>query len=474
MRGALSELKAAPMVWSAVLLAMVVSQTVICSLIAVAAIIDQDYQGPEQELGSSYTGPALAFSVIITVAVLLWVMNSALNQRRHQLALMVLQGALPWQLLAWNLLIVMGLFILSVAATCLLLPVITPLIFAMVTNPLDLHLTYASSHLFNPLGKGLAFSAAPIFISTLLTIRSLSKIRPMEALRQSQNPPKRIGVFRFLLGTICLIGAGCMLLIPAFTLATNPRASQMSSDAVPDQMTVFLAFAMGGMFLLIFSLAAFAPYFLPGFTAIWTRIVALPSRTWRLAGQQAVGSIQRQGAAIIPMTAGLSLLMTVGGGLSTMITTMQVALPPTPDSTVPATADMFASLLALTGPPLIIAITGAIAGTLITSKGRGLDLALTYVSGAGIGQLRVLGALDGIITMITSTLFSLVITLLCTSSLTFMLSRFMGKAQMSVQWGAWIVVVLIASLLGAAATGIQALTTRFENSVSVISHAIGE
>ena len=473
MRGALSELKAAPMVWSAVLLAMVVSQTVICSLIAIATIIDQDYQGPEQVLGSTYTCPALAFSVIITIAVLLWVMNSALNQRRHQLALMVLQGALPWQLLAWNLLIVMGLFILSIAATCLLLPVITPLIFAMVTNPLDLHLTYAGSHLFNSLGKGLAFSAAPIFISTLLTIRSLSKIRPMEALRQSQDPPKRIGVFRFLLGIVCLIGAGCMLLIPAFALATNPRASQMSSDAAPDRMTVFLAFAMGGMFLLIFSLAAFAPYLLPGFTAIWTRIVALPSRTWRLAGQQAVGSIQRQGAAIIPMTAGLSLLMTVSGGLSTMITTLLVAFPHTPGS-VPATTDMFASLLALTGPPIIIAITGAIAGTLITSKGRGLDLALTYVSGAGIGQLRVLGALDGIITMITSTLFSLVITLLCTSSLTFMLSRFMGKAQMSVQWGAWIVVVLIASLLGAAATGIQALTTRFENSVSVISHAIGE
>ena len=51
MRGALSELKAAPMVWSAVLLAMVVSQTVTCSLIAIATIIDQDYQGPEQELG---------------------------------------------------------------------------------------------------------------------------------------------------------------------------------------------------------------------------------------------------------------------------------------------------------------------------------------------------------------------------------------------------------------------------------------
>ena len=46
MIGALPELKAAPMVWSAVLLAMVVSQTALCSILAVSTIIDQSYQGP--------------------------------------------------------------------------------------------------------------------------------------------------------------------------------------------------------------------------------------------------------------------------------------------------------------------------------------------------------------------------------------------------------------------------------------------
>lgn len=473
MKGALSDLRAAPIVWGAVCLTMFVSQTIMCSIIAARTAIDLGYRGPDEGMGSSITGPAMIFSVIVSVFVMLWVITSALNQRRHQLALLVLQGALPWQLLLRNLLIVMALFVLAIVASSILVPVVTPLLFGLLVKPFNLQVTYTNAHILASLRIGFIISGITILIGTVLTVHSLSRIRPIEALRQSQDPPKTISVFRVLAGTVFFIGALCMLLIPGFATQRLEVSHHADFNAIEGKWTGFIGFSMGGMFLLVFALAFVAPYLLHWFTRLWTHVVAVPSSTWKLARQQAVGRIQRQGATIIPMTAGLSLLMTFAGVLSTMIVSLQVAFPEQA-GTVPTTSTMFESLLAVIGPALIIAVTGAVAGLLITSRGRRLDLALTYVSGAEVGQLKVLGALDGAITMATSILLAFFITLMSTSSLAFMMKRYVGHSLISVQWSAWLIVFLVALFIGAAATGVQSSATRYENSVAVIAQAIGE
>lgn len=473
MKGALSDIKAAPMVWGAVWFAMVISQTVVCAIIAARTAIDLGYHGPDEGMGSSITGPAMIFSVIVAVFVMLWVVTSALNQRRHQLALLVLQGALPWQLLFRNVIIVIALFALAAIASCLLVPVATPFLFHLLVRPFDLQVAYSNAHLFTSLRIGLTISGVTVLIGTVLTIQSLSRIRPIEALRQSQNPPKRISILRIIIGSVFFIGAACMLLIPGLATKREDFTRHVGSDALEGKWTGFIGFSMGGMFLLIFSLAFFSPYLLHWFTRLWTHIIILPSSTWRLARQQAVGRIQRQGATIIPMTAGLSLLMTFAGVLSTMIVSLQRAFPEQA-GTVPTTSTMFESLLAVIGPALIIAITGAVAGLLITSGGRKLDLALTYVSGAEIGQLKILGALDGVITMVTSTLLAFIISIICAASLTFMMKQYAGQAQLSTQWSVWIIVLIISALVGAIATGVQSFTAKYQKSIGVISRAIGE
>jgi len=76
--------------------------------------------------------------------------------------------------------------------------------------------------------------------------------------------------------------------------------------------------------------------------------------------------------------------------------------------------------------------------------------------------------------MVTSVLLAFVITLLSTCGTAFMLQRYLGSAKISVQWGYWAVIALLAIVVGALVTGVQALCARSEDSVRVISRAVGE
>lgn len=135
---------------------------------------------------------------------------------------------------------------------------------------------------------------------------------------------------------------------------------------------------------------------------------------------------------------------------------------------------MLVSLAAMLGPALVITLAGVISGLLITSRGRSLDLALTYVSGAEVGQLRILGSLDGAITMVTATLLSFIVTLICTSGTAFNLFVYLGHAQPGIQWSWWAAIVLCTTLVGGLSTGLQAAGTHFEQSTRIIARAIGE
>lgn len=478
MRRSLSELKAAPLVWVGVWLSMIASQTMLCSIFAVHAVIDMDYHGRNaDDMASNVTSVPMVFTVVAAVLVLLWVISSALDQRRHQLALLVLQGAMPWQLLAMNILAILILFILAAVVSCLLTPLVAPIICALITNSFDMTLPYRNVNLPFSLRTGLIISGATTLIGTVMTVRSLGRIRPMEALRQSWNPPGKAGTFRTFMGGIFLTGALCLLAIPGLASGRADRtelANILGSKAIQSKMNLFLGTSMGAMFLLIFSLAAWSPYILPLLTRGWTNLIPLPSPTWVLARQQAVGRIQRQGATIIPMAAGLSLLMSFSGILLTLRNSMAWFAPPGTSDDSSSDGQMLVSLAAMLGPALVVTLAGVISGLLITSRGRSLDLALTYVSGAEVGQLRILGSLDGAITMVTATLLSFIVTLICTGGTAFNLFVYLGHARLGIQWSWWAAIVLCTALVGGLATGLQAAGTHFEQSTRIIAQAIGQ
>lgn len=417
----------------------------------------------------------MVFSVLIAVFVLLWVVTAALNQRRNQLALLVLQGATPVQLLIRNLAILVVLFIAAAVVSCLLTPVVTPYLFALLIKAFNLSLTYKNAHVLASIRTGLIIAGVTVLVSSVLTVRSLSKIRPIEALRQSQNPPKQVNALRLIAGLLLTAGSWCMLVLPG--LATGKMnlqelAHSTGKNPIESKTTGFIAFSMGGMFLLIFALAVLAPYIVRWFTKGWTRLVPVPSSAWNIARQQAAGRIRRQSATIIPVTAGLSLLMTFSGLLHTLADSLKNLSGA--GSGTSLNPHMLTNLMAMLGPALIIAFAGAVSGLLITAKGRSLDAALTYVSGAQIGQLRALGMLDGVITMVTATLLAFIITLISTSGTAFMLDRYLGSAHLSIQWDYWAVIVLVAACVGAVATGVQACVTRYQDSIRIISRTIGE
>ncbi|KFF31044.1 hypothetical protein [Bifidobacterium bombi] len=276
------------------------------------------------------------------------------------------------------------------------------------------------------------------------------------------------------MGVVLLAGALCMLVIPALaTGKLNPGdfvSHGNRESPLESKVTGFIGFSVGGMFLMVFALAVLAPYVTHWFTKGWTHVLAVPSTAWRLARQQSVGRIQRQNATIIPMTAGLCLLMTFSGVLHTLADSLKGFAGRGGMNVNP---HMLTNLMAMLGPAIVIALVGAISGLLITSRARSLDLALTYVSGAEVGQLRLLGALDGVITMVTSVLLAFVITLLSTAGTALMLKRYLGSAKLSVQWGYWAIIIVLAVAAGTVATGVQALSTRFDDSLIIISHAIG-
>ncbi|WEV63465.1 hypothetical protein [Bifidobacterium sp. ESL0732] len=476
MKGILKDLKAAPLVWGAVGLVLVMGQYTLSLFMALQESLkracDAGCTGPRRDIADMIDLP-MFFLIVMFVFVVLWVVSSALKQRRRQLALLVLQGATPVQLLIRTIVVVAVLFVLANVVAFVLVPPVARRFYWFylpILQDTGSFLPYVGTGVYSALVKGAEFGGVTVLVGTVFTMRSMARISPIEALRQSQNPPRRLGARRWTFVVLLLAAAAMLLSLSSMTLKRASRAAIMAGKAVSDSTgTMLLLTVIGGMFLMVFALALAAPAVLGRFTSWWTSI-PVPSATWRLAGQQSSGRIDRQSGTVMPLVIGLAMTMTVSSAISTSASTM--------DHVAPGVKGYEAAgldrILAILAPALVVALAGVVAGLCISAGERRIDAALTYVAGAEVGQLRVLSFLDGAIMAASAVFLAFIITNVALLSIDSGLLKLVGACVPNLQLAGWLGILVIAVVVGAVATGVQGMATRYQDSVRIIASAIGE
>jgi putative ABC transport system permease protein len=126
------------------------------------------------------------------------------------------------------------------------------------------------------------------------------------------------------------------------------------------------------------------------------------------------------------------------------------------------------------GPAVAIALAGALAGIVISARGRALDVALTSINGAGPGQSWAATALDGAIAMSTSLVIAAAAVASGELAAMMGLWRHFGHAAFSWPLQTWLVAGGAIVACGAAATMLAAVRPLTEPPFQVIRRYTAE
>jgi hypothetical protein len=286
-----------------------------------------------------------------------------------------------------------------------------------------------------------------------LTARALGRVSPVEALRRLLDPPARPGVIRLLAALACAGGA-----VAALTVAAAKPTQQMED---------LISLPLFGIVLLLCAVAAAGPLLLPLITKAWTALLPVPAATWIIARQQAASRVNRASATVVPLAVALALPMaflTISGTLQTAAALGKVG----------GSGVEIGGLVSFFGPSVVIALAGALAGILIASRSRALDVALTSINGAGPSQTWGATALDGVIAMGTAVVVAALTVAVGSVSATLGLRRHFGHADLSWPLATWLAVAGVAVVGGTAATLLAAARTLAEPPFEVIGRFVAE
>lgn len=478
MRGLLRDFRDAPVVWGAVLLLLSVVQCVSGMVMVMLsnARMAMTVPGLHDRAVIFYmelSGPPLVPMVIVGMLMVLLVVSSAIRQRRRPLALIALQGATPGQL---TLRVCVQVLLLDVVATLVSLvvsPALARGLYPFATRQLEADglpfLPQDVTGMLRALGCGVVFGFAMALVGSLLTARAIGGISPVGALREASDPPKTVGVIRLVLAWIMFAGALASLAAGLLNVRKTSMA-RMSVQVTFSSMSPLAYGNMIAMLLFTVSVCLAGPAVLSATVRMWTAVACLPWPAWRIACQQTRARVCASSSTIIPLAAGLTLLMSYES-LTATITAWTRLLPAgTPTVEVPG----FARILALIGTSLVLVLTAVCSGYLIAQRGRELDLALVAVSGGTQGQLNAIAALDGLMTVITSSLIAFVPSLLVSVSFSIGIWLSFDVLVFGMPWIPWLVVVIVLAVMAMLGSWLTAQRGIRTPPTVVIAHAAGE
>ncbi|MDO4280138.1 MAG: hypothetical protein Q4C56_00770 [Peptococcaceae bacterium] len=461
MRGLLRDFKDAPVVWSGVFLLLTVVQTLIpvMRLMLSSAAVMQGNAVWGEKAGwfiSSMRGLPYPTTLMVSVLVVMMVVSAAINQRRRDLALLSMQGATPLQLTLRTCAQVFLLDVASSVFSLVLAPTLAHWLFPFFATQLEAEgLPYADAAMPQQLsawtyGAGLGFTVA--MLGAFLTIRTVSHISPVEALREASGTPKAVGVPRRVFAIIAFVGAiiatSCGLL-----LTKHVVLGQVKSLSFAALTPLFYCCVLAAV-LVVAAICLAGPAVLAKTVQIWTALLPLPSASWRIACRQGAARARRSTATVMPLVAGMMLVMSYTGITQIFRATLRV-MPN--DLTAGWAVPGFVRILALLGPALLVVLTGVLAGYLISTHGRGLDLALVSIAGATPRQLSLIAAFDGLITAMTAAVLAFVMSVLMTAVFAAGMYKAFGLVGFAIPWQQWLLILMV---LAVVLTGISWCTVR--------------
>lgn len=461
MRGLFKDFKDAPVVWGGVFLLLAIVQTLIPTMrimLSNATVMQGDAVWGEKAgwFIRSMSGLPYPTTLIVSVLVVMMVVSSAINQRRRDLALLSLQGATPLQLTLRTCIQVFLLDVASSVFSLVLSPKLARWLFPFFATQLEADgLPYATVEMPQQIsawmyGAGIGFIVA--MIGAFLTIRTVSRISPVEALREASSTPKTVSVPRRVFAMIALTGAVISIACGMF-LTKHVVLGQMKNLSFSTLSPLFYCCVMAAV-LFVTAICLAAPAVLAKTVHTWTTVLPFPSASWRIACGQAAARARRSTSTVIPLVAGMILVMSYTG--ITQVFRATLAIMPS-DLTAGWEVPGFVRILALLGPALLVVLTGVLAGYLLSTHGRGLDLALVSIAGAEPRQLSMISAFDGLITAITSSVLAFIASLLVTSIFAVGMYKAFGLVGFTMPWKQWLFILIV---LLPVSTGISWLTVR--------------
>lgn len=473
MRLLLRDFKDAPLAWSGVALVLIASQTTIglLAMMLSSARALGNLPGMAEQGRTAHQNLMIPFVALLVAAVLivLQVVSSVINQRRRNLALLTLQGATPWQLTSLTclrvLILALAASVVSLTASLLL---VRPLYAWETSQFLIGKQPFIVSHQLASWAAGTSCGVLVALIGTLLTIRTISRINPVESLRAAIIPPKTVGLARRIAAALCLLAALAIMLMPI-----------MQARTIPDEQLVrlhtaapILPIAMGstfGFMLLLAAICLAGSSLLGAVTSGWTRLVALHSPSWLIACRQASARMRSLSSTVIPLVVGVSLLMMTDSFYQTSADSSSL-LPTNLD----VSSSDFSMLITLLGPALVVTLAGVCAGYLISAHGRSLDLSLISIAGADPNQLEIMSALEGLIMATTAVLISLTSSLLPVLAYAVGFHKVFGAASIGIPWAHWVLVYLLLSSSASSASWVTVRKSAGRSPAGVIAQYTGE
>lgn len=473
MRGILRDFKDVPAIWGSVLLVLTTVQCVMGTMLimisnARAAGTVPSLHDKAATFVMELSGPPLLPMIVVGVIMVYLVVSLAIHQRRRAFALLALQGATPAQLMLRACVQVLALDVVATLVSLAASPWLARGLYPFATAQLESAGLPFMDESVSATGAAWLIGALGgflmAFVAGLLTIRSMARIAPVEALRESADPPRTAGPIRLALAGLAGTGAPIVL---AFGVLHVKRTSmaRMTVQVTFSSMSPLAYAAMIAMLLYVVAICFAGASALSGAVRAWSGVIRIPVPAWRIARQQMSSRVSRASGAIVPLTAGLTLLMSYESLASTISAWLAKIPGPAADFEVPG----FLRIVALIGTSLIVVLAAVCAGYLIAQSGRDLDLALLAISGATRGQLHAIAALDGLMMVLTASLLAFIPSALITLAFGIGVYRSFGVIVVGVPWKMWLMVVAVLAVCATVGSWLTARRGIDASPVSVIA-----
>ncbi|OZG49253.1 FtsX-like permease family protein [Bombiscardovia coagulans] len=479
MKWALNDLKVNKDIWSGVLLVLVVTQTILCSM-GVSMGINSYYMGisdetrdPAKHLAS---GLSLVYgtAIILGCLVIMQTLQASIRQRRQELALLSLLGATPRQVLLFTMLQVVVLTLLASLVGLVLSPVLAPRILDFHSSGMKMPMPFVFTwhNFLRSALMSLATGIVVALLATRLTLRELEKTVPVQTLGRAHGDEVLIND-KHSRGKALFVAALIVLLIPLSTslyLAhRNPQT--MSREQIIGVFSTTSSGPLLAIILLLIALSRAGGSVIGWVTRLWTNLVPSPSAVWKIARSQAVVRSRGKafGSTIVSLT---SCLFLVGGLLAagqTSATSIQ-KIPGLENMSSGGPLEILSGFWAA----LLIALIGAVASFAISAKERNLDLALISIAGASPEQLLLISALDGFILMMTGILLAAGATFVVGAATAVAYLPLSKSFSVIFPWSLFIALGVPILAIGSIATFVMAHATLKQPAIATIQASIGE
>lgn len=460
-----SDLRMAVPVWSGVALvvfcvqvSVMVTALVMGSALRAASTLTARARDQAASV-SEIVGAVGSILAIVTVVVVLVTVGTAVSSRRAQIALWLLLGATPGQVVRMVMTQVVFVTVVvsvpaAVSASALLTPALD-LVARSGVGPAD---PLSGVVTAPPLVIACGISVLLAVLGAWRSATAAGRLSPVEALRAGRGAPSPVGALTVVRYGSAIIPLGLAMLLASTIVTPRDQGALVTTP-------LFVLLLTQVFFALV------APALLPKVVWIWTRL-PLPSAAWVVARETSVSRSARLTGTITPLALCIALVvgaLTVAG---TLTSTVEMFTPVAGDGLT--TRPEVASMILVFGLPTLVAGGGALGSMVIAARSRALDLALPRLVGASPSQTWWQAFFEGVILIVTA----LVIGTLCVSAAlvtqTVGLVRWYGGVALEIPWVLLVVLGVILSLLGGTLTAATSRGARTRPPHRVIAELVGE